>query len=74
MKHLDDPTHPESLYAYGWFKRREGRCPNCGAKILGYYRYCPECGALLKSGDIPETSQMSAKPTSRIEINQEDFG
>lgn len=80
MKNLKNPTNPESIYAYEWFRRREGRCPNCGAKILGYYRYCPECGALLESEDIPEKidkekhpSQLNAKLTSRIEINPRRF-
>jgi len=58
MKHIDDPTHPISVYAHGWFRRRrEERCSKCGTKIANFYKYCPECGTQLKPEDRPKASE-----------------
>jgi len=57
MKGLSDPTSPASLYAYGWFRRKQKRrCPKCGAEISDSYKYCPECGTQLKTEDVPKAS------------------
>lgn len=46
MKH-DSPFYESSIQPYSSSTQSKGFCTQCGAQLVGKFKFCPNCGAVV---------------------------